>query len=129
MDPDGSFSIHRSQQQQFDLDRYVCIASYPIGEIYLEPYDRGQWEALYDYWVAEFLPCLASNGFEVADPPTKETFLAAPEAWHPVGDRGLRDQLSAAEAQGRISSSNEFLAEVCSVSPGESVLYPEQSTP
>ncbi len=129
IDPDGSFSIHRTQQEQFEFDRYVCIASYPIGEIYLEPYDQRQWEVLYDYWVNEFIPCLASKGFDVVDPPSRETFLAAPEEWHPIGDRGIHDQLSAAEAEGTIRSSNEFLAQVCPVSPGEDLLYPAQTTP
>ncbi|USQ76619.1 hypothetical protein [Ornithinimicrobium cryptoxanthini] len=123
LNSDESFSMHKSQREQFQLDRYVCIASYPIGGHFLESYQAEQWEALYEYWTHVFIPCLRTAGFEVADAPTRETFLAAPERWHPVDDQALRRQLTAAEADGRIESSNVFLADVCPVSPGEEVLY------
>ncbi len=121
--PNGSFTNPPEQREQFRLDLYICTASYPIGQKYLQPLDEQQWLLLYDDWIAEFIPCLRAAGVNLEPPPTRETFIAAPWEWNPSYSPDLSRQIRAAVREGRFESRQEFLTKVCPVSPGDDVLY------
>lgn len=119
MDEHGGFSYPEEQSAAFDIDYYVCIASYPIRQEYLQPLDDAAWSRIYDYWTTTTVPCLRDEGLEVAEPPTRETFLAS-RAWTP-DDSSVRRQVEDLVAQGRYPGVEHVFTQVCPVSPPEDV--------
>lgn len=118
----GGFSVPEEQIEALDLDSYICEASYPLKVELTTPLTDQQWGLVYDHRVEVFLPCARNVGFDVAEPPTKETFVASPEGWDPVAD--LEGQLVDAVLAGRYASFEDFYQR-CPPAPAENDLRPQ----
>lgn len=112
---DGTFTYPDEQDEAFRTDSYICTASYPIRQEYLQPLDDTAWENIYDYWVAKTLPCLRGEGIEATNPPSLETFMAT-RSWTP-DDRHVRQQVEDLVSQGKYPSTEYVFTTVCPVSP------------
>lgn len=64
------------QATALGLADYMCTAQYPIDPTQLQPYTQEQKEIVADFMLVEQVECLASLGYEVADVPSRSTFLA-----------------------------------------------------
>jgi len=73
---DGTGHLAEDVREQYLLATYVCMAQYPLDEIYLAPLTPEQKNAQADYYLEELPECL--EGFEIsfATPPSREVFLA-----------------------------------------------------
>ena len=83
--PDG---IGAAQRSAFDLADYVCNAKYTMNPKYNVTFTADQWGIWYDYNVEWEVPCLATLGVTVSQPPTRETYIAqglqtGQPAWSP----------------------------------------------
>lgn len=119
--PDGTFTYPSEQDEAFSLAMYICLASYPVDEAYTTPIEPQQWSAIYDYWLSDTLPCLAAEGFEVPEPPSKESFLANP-VWSPDTPE-VREQVAARVSAGSFPSHEYVFTEVCPVMPPDDVRF------
>jgi hypothetical protein len=73
-----------------------CKVMYPVHPRFHLPTTESELLALYDYYVNDLVPCLAAEGYEGPEHPSRETFLASclsdddsVDRWHPcvaVGD-------------------------------------------
>src|SRR5699024_6148130 len=63
------------QEEAMNEAFYTCFASYPLVEEFLAV-DREHYEELYAYFVNELKPCLESQGLEITEPPSLESWLA-----------------------------------------------------
>ncbi len=61
------------------MANFVCIASYPVEEIYRTPHSEAQLGRIYDYFVGELASCLQKRGFDVdvSDAPSRQAFIEA----------------------------------------------------
>lgn len=119
--PDSTFQYPSEQDQAFALAMYVCMASYPVDPTLTGPPDQDQWAAIYDYWMTETMPCLDAEGYELSEPPSRETFLASP-TWSP-DTPGVRDQIAVQVRDGTVPSHEHVFTEVCPVMPPDDVRY------
>lgn len=117
--PDGTFQYPTEQDRSFALAMYTCYASYPVDEAYAEPLSEAQWDAVYSYWVEETLPCLSAEGYDVPEPPSRETFLSNP-TWSPDTPE-VRAQVSNRVATGELISHEYVFTDVCPVSPPDDI--------
>ena len=90
-DPDGGWvlELQAAQEDAFNLDSYVCQLQYPVAARYREPWGETQHRARYAYLVDDYLPCVRSHGYSVAEPPTFEVFVegdAAGSPWVPSSE-------------------------------------------
>ena len=69
--------IPPEQQEAFDLDRYICNASYPVAERYRSLSPQEHLSRWYAYLLQTYVPCVEALGYEISEPPTLETFLAS----------------------------------------------------
>jgi len=69
-------SFAPAQQSAFNLAFYVCDSKYTLNPKYGQPLTADQLGLWYDYEVEWLVPCLASLGVTVSQPPTRETFIA-----------------------------------------------------
>lgn len=118
---EGGFTYPADQRQAFFLESYICIASYPIRQEYLEPLDEAAWGRIYDYWVSETVPCFRAEGLDVSEPPTKETFLEG-RAWTPDSDY-VRSQVEERVQQGEYPDTEHVFTTVCEVTPPPEVRF------
>lgn len=86
--PDGGISflpVPEDQEQAKQAAVNVCRSRYPIEPKYLEPLDTQQLELLYDWYLAESIPCLEHQGYSGFDPPPLDVFLESDDAdrWFP----------------------------------------------
>lgn len=75
-DDEGEYSAPSSQIRSLNVALYTCTAKYPLQDRFYQPYTIEQKRIIYDYFVAELVPCLQKEGFSPPPPPTFETFLA-----------------------------------------------------
>jgi hypothetical protein len=113
--PKGGFEYPLEQQEAYNMDAYICTASYPIRAEYLEPLDEAAWRRIFDYWITETVPCLRAEGIDVPEPPTIETFLSS-QYWTPDGD-AVRGQVERLASEGVYPNAEYVFAELCPVSP------------
>lgn len=119
--PDGSFEYPAEQEAAFNLASYICTAQYPIAPRYLQPLTDEQYTLVYDHLVNEWIPCVESYGLTVAEPPTRERYLAAPtEAWSPQAD--VEQQVARLISQGTFTSFQDFY-KACPAAPSNEELY------
>lgn len=118
---DGGIEFAPDQEASLNMDIYRCSAMYPIRQEYLEPLDDAAWGRIYDYWVSETLPCLRSEGLDVEDPPTRETFLGS-RAWTPDNEN-VRDQVMELVQQGEYPAAEHVFVDVCPVTPPPEVRF------
>jgi hypothetical protein len=112
---DGHIQFTSDQRDSLDMDSYICTAMYPIRQEYLEPLDEAAWGRIYDYWVSETIPCLRAEGLDVAEPPTKVTFVAS-RSWTPDNDH-VRSQVEKRVAEGDYADAEHVFTAVCPVTP------------
>lgn len=67
--------VPEGQEESHALADYTCKAQYPRRLEYLQPLTPEQLSIVYDWLIAETVPCFAEQGYEVADVPTRESFL------------------------------------------------------
>jgi len=92
----GTDPVPADVLNQYLLATYVCMAQYPLDEIYLAPLSAGQKSAQADYYLEELPECLEGFGIAFATPPSREVFLAnfdSVGAWTPYESA----QISAAQ--------------------------------
>lgn len=90
-DRDGGWvlELQVAQEDAFNLDSYVCQLQYPVAARYRQPWGESQHRARYAYLVDDYLPCVRSHGYSVAEPPTFEVFVegdAAGSPWVPSSE-------------------------------------------
>jgi hypothetical protein len=86
--PDGGLRFDYPPEQQEALHKadYRCEVMYPIHPLFHQPLNADQLALLYDYYLDSVKPCLEGEGYEIAEPPTLETFIAdynRDDAWSP----------------------------------------------
>lgn len=88
--PDGEgFMTAPNSQAEFDaatLAGYSCAVKYPTSPKYSVPLDDGQLSRLYDYFAGPQRECLEGEGYQVSDPPSKESFIdnySSGQGWDP----------------------------------------------
>jgi hypothetical protein len=86
--PDGQGVRITSVSEQMaavHLAQYVCDAKYPVTPRELQPLDDAQRRTTYTYLTTTLTRCLRDHGYEVAAPPSLETFLATYDTapWNP----------------------------------------------
>lgn len=64
------------QADAFDRADYVCEAKFPRKLDYMQPYSTEQLTVMHEWMLAETIPCLEMEGYQVADVPTLETFIS-----------------------------------------------------
>lgn len=119
--PDGSYEVEVAQREVFAEAEYICFASFPVPNDYLDGYTEDQWSMIYDHLVGPFAECVEHHGFEFPSPPSREVFLSGPRSWSPQTD--LYPLVVGAVSDGRFESPELFFEEVCPMTPPESVLY------
>lgn len=78
--------IPEDQSKSLNEAMYRCEVMYPVHPRYAQPLTDKQLNILYDYLTTELVSCLASEGYEVADAPSREVFVSryrARSPWHP----------------------------------------------
>lgn len=123
--PDGSFQFPTDQEQAFAIAMYECMAAYPVDTDYTGSLTEVQWQATFEYWKEEVVPCLESEGLDVAEPPSEETFLANPTSWSP-DSLSVRDQVAERVADGEYPSIEHVFTDVCPVSPPTDVRFADE---
>ena len=108
-------ALDKSQQDDYHRASYVCLARYPLDEMYREPFSLGQLRILYDWRVGQTVPCLRADGVTVPDPPSFETFVAryaatGYEHWSPYSEE--------------LQLPPEWDVQQCPDTPPDDVLYP-----
>jgi hypothetical protein len=100
----GSINVPPDQRQAFNLDFWICAASYPISEDISTFRDRQVSEAeiryTYNYWVEELIPCMANIGIVIGPPPSIETLISTWgtfDQWAPSADLIERTNLIGSE--------------------------------
>ena len=63
------------QQNSYQLDYYVCRASYPTDPKYLRPLDEDQRGLLYTYYDTELRRCFDEHGQTMAELPSRGKFV------------------------------------------------------
>lgn len=109
------------EAQQMDLERqyHICFEQYPLDPKF-DPVNltTETQSIIYDWFVNETMPCLIAAGYPVSDPPSKETWMAAPghviSRWSPYDALEEQDFELAVQVQ-----------EQCPRPPHE-VLYPDE---
>ncbi|WP_157621785.1 hypothetical protein [Serinicoccus hydrothermalis] len=112
-----SYIPGEDQMMAFAVANYVCVGRYPIDFAYTQPLTDAQWTRVYEHQVEVTVPCIRELGYEVADPPTLQTYLdTGPESrWNPVAE--VEQQVTEdALSTGRWDSFEEFL-DACPPSP------------
>lgn len=77
--PDG-------QELPYAIAYYVCSVEYPIDPRVMVPLVEDQIRYLYDYYTTVMTPCLEAEGYEVPEPPSRQTFVSTygqPGSWAP----------------------------------------------
>ena len=72
----GTGPLPEGVYHQYVLTMYVCMAQYPLDEVYLAPLTLEQKNAQADYFLEELPECLEGFGITFATPPSREVFLA-----------------------------------------------------
>jgi hypothetical protein len=76
--PDGGLIFRdypEEQQKPLHEATYRCDVMYPVHPVYEQQLDDGQLTLLYDYYLDALRPCLEAEGFDIAEPPSLETFI------------------------------------------------------
>ena len=63
------------QTEPFDIAQYVCGVRYPIDPKYQIPFNDKELSYLYDYYTGTLTKCLKGQGYQVAEPPSRGTFI------------------------------------------------------
>lgn len=79
----GSEGLPDGWSSQYSLAMYVCMAQYPLDEVYLAPMTQEQKDALADYFLDELPECLTEQGISFATPPSRDVFMADLDAQGP----------------------------------------------
>lgn len=79
------------QRDAYRLAKYTCVARYPLHHVYWTTHSEETLRLIYDYSIAETIPCLAEHGIIIDDIPTWETYRAEYETlggilWIPERD-------------------------------------------
>ncbi len=78
--------IPEDQAKSLNEAMYRCEVMYPVHPRYAQPLTDEQLNLLYDYLTIELVGCLESEGYEVADAPSRDVFIGdyrALSPWHP----------------------------------------------
>lgn len=78
--------IPEDQAKSLNEAMYRCEVMYPVHPTYGQPLTDKQLNILYDYLTIDLVNCLESEGYEVADVPSREVFVSTYRArspWHP----------------------------------------------
>lgn len=121
--PDGSveYDYSTQQEEQFFQDLYVCQVQYPTEAKYLGGLESDQWSKMYDHYVNVFVPCAEREGFDVGEIPSRDTYLAQPDAekWFP--GRAIRQTITSGSSE-RFQDVEAFEA-ICPPTPEWEDLY------
>jgi len=117
----GHIQFTAEQRDSLDMDHYICIAMFPIRQEYLEPLDQAAWGRIYDYWVSETVPCLRAEGLDVAEPPTRVTFVES-RSWTPDSDH-VRSQVEKRVTAGAYPNTEHVFTALCPVTPPPHVRF------
>lgn len=67
-------SVTFEQRKAFKQAEAACSRS--VGDLPTEPpHSAEELEKIYDYFVEELTPCLTKRGYQVEDPPSRDTFI------------------------------------------------------
>jgi hypothetical protein len=105
-------TIPEGQQSAQAVSLYTCYAKYPIDAKYLQPATPSQIEYIYYYWQNDLTACLESEGIDVPDAPSWNTFqetFGSRTMWDPY------ENLVSLQDQGEISR----IAKACVRYPSE----------
>lgn len=85
---DGGLSASApfGQELPYAIAYYVCSVEYPIDPRVMVPLVEDQIRYLYDYYTQVMTPCLEAEGYEVPEPPSRQTFVSTygqPGSWAP----------------------------------------------
>lgn len=123
--PDGAvqYDYTDDQADDFNLAVYTCELQFPVEAKYTRPFGDDQWAMMYDHFIDVYVPCAKAEGYDVGEIPSRDVYLATPEAekWFP--GRSVRRQITAGE--GEHSSVEEFEA-ICPATPGWESLYGDE---
>ncbi|MBX9717621.1 MAG: hypothetical protein K2X36_02115 [Microbacteriaceae bacterium] len=81
-----SASAPFGQELPYAIAYYVCSVEYPIDPRVMVPLVEDQIRYLYDYYTQVMTPCLEAEGYEVPEPPSRQTFVSTygqPGSWAP----------------------------------------------
>lgn len=119
-----AYDIPAEQADDFNLALYTCKLQFPVEAKYTQRLGDDQWSMMYDHFVDVYIPCAEGEGHDIGDIPTKDVYLATPDAekWFP--GRNVRREITTG-GTGAYSSVEEFEA-VCPATPGWEVLYGDE---
>lgn len=92
------------QEEPYAVAYYVCSVEYPINPREMIPLVEDQIRYLYDYYTTVMTPCLEAEGYEVPEPPSRQTFISTygqPGSWAPY--RLVAEAASSQEEWDRIN--------------------------
>ncbi|TFD56751.1 hypothetical protein E3T39_15555 [Cryobacterium suzukii] len=70
-----SGGIQKSQAGAHALAWYTCNAKYPMDPKFNVPLNDERLGKLFDYFTDELQPCLAAEGYDTPEAPSRETFI------------------------------------------------------
>lgn len=112
-----SFDLADEQLEVYKETQFACYARYPLLPLFTGPLSRVQLERVHTHFRDELIPCLAEEGFVVAELPTLETFLSQAESGvlaSPFSDPAV---MALGQAEW------ERLEQACPQMPSDDVLY------
>lgn len=128
-DPSGdtvSIDMKGIDEEQFNLDTYICELQYPVERRFQRDLDERGWRILYDHYVGTYIPCVESLGYVVDPFPSFEVYFSRIQAgempYSPaleVGPQVMQDV-----ELGKYESVGEFHRSVCPDTVSIDLLYP-----
>lgn len=130
-DPSGetvSIDMHGIDQEQFNLDTYVCEMQYPVEQRFQRPLGEREWGILYDHYVNTYIPCVENLGYSVEPPPSRDVYiskaLGGELPYSPALEVG--PQVMEGVDRGLYESVDDFHRSVCPDTVSLDVLYPPE---
>ncbi|MCY7287328.1 MAG: hypothetical protein LH624_03530, partial [Cryobacterium sp.] len=68
--------IADAQLNAREVARFTCAVQYPIDPMYYIPLNDAQVSYLYDYFKNDLTRCITDHGYQVNDPPSRQTFVS-----------------------------------------------------
>lgn len=92
------------QEEALAIGWYACEAQFPIDPEFTQPLNQAEIDFMYAYYVKSLLPCLEGMGYEMKEPPSRQTYaetFGTADGWFPyteVYSSGQEAVLMASEA-------------------------------
>ncbi|MDO5535675.1 MAG: hypothetical protein Q4F65_13630, partial [Propionibacteriaceae bacterium] len=103
--------IATDQVQPYHAAVYECVSCYSLDPKYSQALTPDQLGVMHEYFTDVLIPCLADQGHEITDVPTREMFVGnySSNPWSPWLSPGLED--SHLQASSRLACPERTLTE------------------